>query len=192
MTDHFTSFAVLLDSSHAVNIQVDLAELADVDFEPARMSVTSNCGDGTIIASVNHRGIARFGAMFCEAGYDMRVDRIATDTVTGEHAVASAILHAMPGTDDEPTTIAAETRIGDGDSDGFTAAQGDCDDDNNAIYPGAADPIDDLGLDSNCDGLDGVDADGDRYSTAFDCDDTDRTVHPGRSDTGFFLSLIHI
>jgi len=42
----------------------------------------------------------------------------------------------------------------DGDGDGFTPNQGDCDDGNGAIAPGAADdPAD--GVDANCDGIDG-------------------------------------
>lgn len=43
----------------------------------------------------------------------------------------------------------------DSDGDGFTPNQGDCDDDNPAIYPGAAE-IDGDGIDQDCDGIDGT------------------------------------
>lgn len=75
----------------------------------------------------------------------------------------------------------------DGDSHG-PGIDGDCNDDDDSIYPGAEDLIDELGIDSNCDGIDGVDADGDgvvaESSGGEDCDDTDATVFPGRPDVG--------
>ena len=42
----------------------------------------------------------------------------------------------------------------DGDGDGFSTAQGDCNDDDETVFPGAEDPAGD-GLDTNCDGVDG-------------------------------------
>lgn len=65
----------------------------------------------------------------------------------------------------------------DADADGFTtcppaAGPPDCDDGSAARFPGAAD-LPSNGFDENCDGIDGVDADGDGlalYTT--DCDDT--------------------
>ena len=71
----------------------------------------------------------------------------------------------------------------DHDGDGFTLREGDCDDTNNAIYPGAPDTQD--GLDNDCDGIadEGspeADDDGDGFSDfEGDCDDGDDAVHPG-------------
>ena len=52
----------------------------------------------------------------------------------------------------------------------------DCDDTSVLTFPGAADAVGD-GVDSNCDGTDGVDADGDGWASAasggVDCDDED-------------------
>ncbi len=64
---------------------------------------------------------------------------------------------------------------------------GDCDDSDNTIYPGAADAWYD-GVDSNCDGADDYDADGDGVDAddhaqadgtfGTDCDDSDATISP--------------
>lgn len=68
----------------------------------------------------------------------------------------------------------------DADADGFDEDV-DCDDADDAVYPGAIDDCDD-GVDSNCDGVDPVcsnDADGDGYDAADECDDTNPDVYPG-------------
>ena len=93
---------------------------------------------------------------------------------------------------------------GDADNDGFTVEEGDCNDGNDTIYPGAPEYCD--GFDNNCDGatdepaaLDTVtwyrDSDGDTYGNPdesinecdqpqgyvrdnTDCDDTDSTISP--------------
>ena len=101
--------------------------------------------------------------------------------------------------------LACASTLGDGDGDGFSAALGDCDDDNPAVHPDALEICN--GLDDDCDGaIDQgasdagewwVDLDGDGYgghrvlacdapegnvTEGDDCDDTDPTVHPGAED----------
>lgn len=71
----------------------------------------------------------------------------------------------------------------DADRDGVAAADGDCDDFNNTVHPGAADVAGD-GIDQDCDGADAVagpvDGDGDGVTVdGGDCDDTNSTVFPG-------------
>ena len=90
------------------------------------------------------------------------------------------------GSGDDASTTGGTTTPGDADGDGFTTEDGDCDDADAAVYPGASDASVD-GTDQDCDGLDGPDADGDGYVDAAaggdDCDDTDSTAHPDAPET---------
>jgi len=74
------------------------------------------------------------------------------------------------------------------DGDGFSLCDGDCDDDSIVWNPVALDPLGD-GVDTNCDGDDGVDSDGDGVpsiaSGGTDCDDTDPSIYPGAEEINF-------
>jgi hypothetical protein len=69
----------------------------------------------------------------------------------------------------------------DHDGDGYTGEEGDCDDLDPTVNPGAADTWYD-GVDQDCDGADDYDADDDGFqSDAYggdDCDDTESAVNP--------------
>ncbi len=71
------------------------------------------------------------------------------------------------------------------DGDGVSTDDGDCNDDDATIYPGAADDVGD-GIDQNCDGVDGVDADGDGFASeasgGADCDDSSALTFPDATD----------
>ena len=83
---------------------------------------------------------------------------------------------------------ASTTANEDNDGDGYSENQGDCDDANAAVYPGATD-IPENGIDEDCDGQDAVDPDstdddGDGYTeNEGDCDDANSAVYPGATDT---------
>ncbi len=83
------------------------------------------------------------------------------------------------------TAACTPPELRDGDGDGFTPLAGDCDDESTLIAPGRNDQVGD-GVDQNCDGLDGVDEDGDGFaSTASggtDCVDLDSARNPGVVD----------
>ncbi|MEN0068539.1 MAG: MopE-related protein [Myxococcota bacterium] len=75
--------------------------------------------------------------------------------------------------------------ISDADQDGFTVDDGDCDDQDPTIHPGAPDvPYD--SVDSDCDGASDFDADRDGFDAAshggLDCNDTDGAVFPGATE----------
>jgi hypothetical protein len=118
--------------------------------------------------------------------------------------VAAALLGCEGKSDDDLIPWAP----GDNDGDGFTGVEGDCDDDNPAIYPEAEELCD--GIDNNCDDIvdeDAVDAptwyidfDLDGYggpgpydvvsceqpagyvADGSDCDDTDDTISPDAAE----------
>ncbi len=66
--------------------------------------------------------------------------------------------------------------LDDVDGDGFTDAQGDCDDADGQVHPGATETWYD-GVDQDCDGND-TDQDGDGFEVGDDCDDTRTEVYP--------------
>ena len=73
----------------------------------------------------------------------------------------------------------------DGDRDGYTSDEGDCNDANAAIKPGASEiPYD--GVDQNCDGVDLVDVDDDGYvgqqAGGNDCNDSNAAIKPGATE----------
>jgi len=73
----------------------------------------------------------------------------------------------------------------DHDGDGVSALDGDCDDADAEIHPGA-DEIWYDGVDSDCAGDDDLDADGDGFAgfgeDASDCDDADAEIHPDAAE----------
>ena len=72
---------------------------------------------------------------------------------------------------------ATDTAPVDGDGDGYTVEDGDCDDADPDAHPGAAEVwYDDV--DQACDGGDDDDQDGDGWAVGADCDDTDAAVNP--------------
>lgn len=82
------------------------------------------------------------------------------------------------------TLALLEVDLTDDDGDGVTLGDGDCDDTNPGVFPGAPDAWYD-GVDADCDGADDFDADGDGYEIGVDCDDTRPEVYPGAVDAWY-------
>jgi hypothetical protein len=76
------------------------------------------------------------------------------------------------------------TRVsGDGDGDGYSGSEGDCDDVDYTISPGRTEIWYD-GIDQNCDGND-RDQDGDGWEVAQDCNDGNPDIHPEAIETWY-------
>ena len=71
------------------------------------------------------------------------------------------------------------------DGDGFSADEGDCDEEDATVNPDAVDDSTDT-FDQNCDGIDGPDVDEDGFADAAtggdDCDDTNPDIRPGATE----------
>ncbi len=67
------------------------------------------------------------------------------------------------------------------DGDGHSSCALDCDDGDASVNPTAFDELGDE-LDSNCDGIDGVDLDGDGWPQGVDCDDSDDLLNRDDAD----------
>ncbi len=90
------------------------------------------------------------------------------------------------GVDDDCDGLADDDELrADADADGQTPEQGDCDDDNPALFFGNIDTPDDF-IDQDCNGTDNYDADRDGdpsyTSGGTDCDDTRSTVYVGAAE----------
>ena len=76
----------------------------------------------------------------------------------------------------------------DADGDGFTEAEGDCDDSDPNTGPNATEIWYD-GVDQNCNGDNDYDEDGDRHTSAAfggtDCDESDPTINPDATETWY-------
>ena len=100
-----------------------------------------------------------------------------------EKGSASKKFTVVKSTPVDPNTV-------DDDGDGYSENQGDCNDANAAIHPGAAEVCGD-GIDQDCSGADltcptdpnTVDDDGDGYSeNQGDCNDASAAIHPGAAE----------
>ncbi|MCB9686189.1 MAG: hypothetical protein H6738_22795 [Alphaproteobacteria bacterium] len=103
-------------------------------------------------------------------------------------AIVTSLLAACAGEPPIVPTDDGPTNDGDADDDGYSLADGDCDDSDPDIHPDANDIFGD-GIDQNCDQADGVDADGDGHawtgSGGDDCDDSAPTIYANAPEVGW-------
>ncbi len=107
---------------------------------------------------------------------------ICSKTLLFPLVIASLVVGSMAGCDGDDKKM-VDPATADLDGDGFSPNEGDCNDDNRSIHPGAADPCD--GIDQNCDGTPDelFDQDNDNYTTCNgDCRDNDNISFPGATE----------
>lgn len=107
-----------------------------------------------------------------------------SDSFAEGMGIAPFVVDTPPGPNDpcvDVGTITVRDLRVDADGDGYSPVDGDCDDDNAQVHPGAED-VACTGEDRNCDGFAGSsigpDEDGDGHGACLDCDDTNPAVHP--------------
>ena len=135
---------------------------------------------GVVSIEARRDGLVMYSTVLPEgtAGFVGMAFPVPVDTLLLHHTVSGDAW----GMDD---LILSALGLDDADGDGFTEADGDCDDAESGAYPGADEVWYD-GIDGDCDGADDFDADGDGHSSAmgggFDCDDLLAAVYPGAED----------
>ncbi len=172
---------------------LDFGEVAVGEELSLRATITNESGDlvevlsaSLIEGSPGAWLVERDGGPDIEDGQTLDVVVTFTPSATGEEI---GRVQVRTGSELAPSWFIAVSGTGtasvqDLDGDGFSSADGDCDDTNPALYPGAVEACD--GIDTNCDGIVPIEeADGDYDGVrvcAGDCDDYDARVYPGAEE----------
>ncbi len=114
----------------------------------------------------------------CSPAIDEGIDTgLLLDLDCNDRPMANGVIG---GTDDYDIGAYEFQEIADLDGDGFSVCDGDCNDNDPSVYPGAPEICD--GVDNNCDTFidEGFDADGDGFTICDgDCNDSDPSIFPG-------------
>jgi formylglycine-generating enzyme required for sulfatase activity len=157
-----------------------------VDGETAQLTWRANVpGEYSIIATaVSASGDAAGDAVLARGSEEADVSTTtaipATRLFRGPNQVAIVVLPAgAPSVRATVQITRRDTPMPDLDGDGYSVAQGDCDDRDPTVHPGQPE-IPYNGKDDDCDPrTPDDDLDGDGYPKATDCNDRDPTIHPG-------------
>ena len=125
---------------------------------PLVASVTDARGRGVSGQLVNFRIVSGGGTMFAGAALTDRSGLAKDYWTLGASGTQTVEVRAVDPTSGEKlvfATFTATLASPDADSDGFTVQQGDCNDNNALVFPGASDNPDTSFTDSDCDGIDG-------------------------------------
>ncbi len=163
--------------SNCNGIDEDCSGTADNGY----INSNTNCGIGACSST---------GVLMCQSGAVVNTcspGAPQTEGPNGDPTCGDGIDNDCDGTVDI-SDINCDNPDVDDDSDGWTENQGDCDDTDNTVYPGAARICD--GKDNDCDGrrdiVTDVDNDGDGVPwCAGDCDDNDPAEYPGNTEGPF-------
>ncbi|MES2644466.1 MAG: MopE-related protein [Myxococcota bacterium] len=170
-------------------LDLDLGTVGVGTLAEATVTLRNDGGGAVEILSASLvEGDARAWAVAREGFEPLAGEAVTTLTITfspDDEGASPAQVQIRSDDPETPSLYVALAGIGgpstaDNDADGFTPADGDCDDGRAEVYPGAPESCD--GRDSDCDGTtpaDEADADGDGYRLCGDdCDDADPSVHP--------------
>ncbi|MBU0674909.1 MAG: hypothetical protein KJ950_09730 [Proteobacteria bacterium] len=164
------------------------ADMATVLYEGVRNGITitsgeNNIGIVTMVSVQNQNDVDNDGDGYAESRGDCNDSDSSINPVAIE-ICGDGIDQNCSGSD---MVCSADSNASDDDWDGYSENQGDCDDTNGTVYPGAPEACGD-GIDQDCSGADlvcsadpnEIDDDRDGFNeNQGDCDDFNNSVHPG-------------
>ncbi|MCP4918923.1 MAG: hypothetical protein GY913_18610 [Proteobacteria bacterium] len=191
--DDYTELGILMNEDIEVVTDVDGAGANDtqagqadasvvtLDFEEKQTAVAFDLFDG--VGTFTFDGYYGSVHMYADT---LTVSEDDTSSFRGfvyEYGIDSLVITGPTGDDWGLDDVRlSELGLDDGDGDGYTESEGDCDDANADAYPGNTETYYD-GVDGDCDGESDYDADGDGWDLGDDCDDGDATQSPDAEET---------